>query len=204
MSSDPRIAQWDERFAGEDFLFGTEPSPFLAAQAARLRPGMRALAVADGEGRNGVWLARQGLRVTAVEASANALRKARQLAARQGVELDCEQADLLQWNWPHETYDVVVAIFIQFLTPPERAQVFAAMRATLKPGGLLLVHGYGLRQLEFRTGGPSAAEQLYTPALLHELAAGMEVLALREYQCELEDGIKRGMSDLIDFVARKI
>lgn len=89
------LDHWNQRYASEEFIFGTEPNAFLAAQAHRLHAGQTVLAVADGEGRNGVWLAKQGLKVLSVEGSANALAKARKLAKREGVEVAFAQADLL-------------------------------------------------------------------------------------------------------------
>ena len=89
---------WDERYNVPEFIFGTEPNVFLTREACRLTPGQRVLAVADGEGRNGVWLAQQGLSVLSVEASAVAQAKAKKLAQERGVKLDFECADLLQWQ----------------------------------------------------------------------------------------------------------
>src|SRR5579859_597258 len=104
--------RWNARFAGDDYVFGTDPNAFLAAQLHRLRPRQRVLAVADGEGRNGVWLARQGLDVMTVDISPVATEKAKRLAARSDVTMVIECADLATWNWPHHCFDVVVAIFI--------------------------------------------------------------------------------------------
>lgn len=113
----PEPNEWDQRFAVEDYLFGTEPNAFLRAQQPRLKPGWRALAVADGEGRNGVWLAQQGLDVLSVDGSSVAQEKARKLAASRGVKLTIEHADLDTWAWPVGQMDVVVGIFIQFVGP---------------------------------------------------------------------------------------
>jgi 2-polyprenyl-3-methyl-5-hydroxy-6-metoxy-1,4-benzoquinol methylase len=147
---------WDERYAADHYIFGTAPNVFLASQAALIRPGLRALAIADGEGRNGVWLAEQGVRVHAIDFSAAALEKARKLAAERGVELEIEQADVLAWAWPEAAYDLVVAIFIQFAPPPERERIIAGIRRTLKPGGTLILQGYTPKQIEYGTGGPPA------------------------------------------------
>jgi len=195
---------WDERFAGEDYLFGEAPNAFLARQAARLKPGQRTLAVADGEGRNGVWLAEQGLSIHSVDSSAVAQEKARRLAARRHVSLDLERVDLLAWPFPEEAYDVVVAIFIQFTGPAERTRMFEAMKRALKPGGLLLLEGYRPEQLAFGTGGPSQVENLYTQELLRAAFADFEIEALDAYDAHLEEGARhKGMSALIDLVARK-
>lgn len=172
------IARWDRRFATPDYVYGTAPNAFLAAQAHRLRPGMSALAVADGEGRNGVWLAKQGLDVLSVDASGVALEKATALAAARGVRLEVEQADLGEWAWPAQRFDLVAAIFIQFAGPALRDAIFAGMQRALKPGGLLLLQGYHTGQLAHGTGGPPVAEQLYTAALLRDAFAGMRVLRL--------------------------
>lgn len=195
---------WDERYATEDYLFGTEPNAFLNAQRALLKAGERCLAIADGEGRNGVWLAEQGLKVHAVDSSAVAMLKARALALERNVTLDFELADLLQWDWGAQRYDVVAGIFIQFVGPEQRAQMFAEIRRCLKPGGLLLLQGYTPRQLEYKTGGPSQVENLYTEALLRDAFADMEILHLHEHDDDIREGAGHsGMSALIDLVARK-
>jgi len=195
---------WDERYAGNDYFFGIEPNEFLVSQRQLLKTGMSCLAVADGEGRNGVWLAQQGLQVLSVEASAVALDKAKKLARQRGVAIEFEQADLAQWQWGENRFDVVAAIFIQFAPPVLRKQMFACIRRCLKPGGLLLLQGYTPRQLEYKTGGPSAAENLYTEALLREAFGDMDILHLREHDDHIGEGTGHsGMSALIDLVARK-
>jgi len=195
---------WNERFAGEEYLFGSEPNTFLRSQQALLKPGMSCLAVADGEGRNGVWLAEQGLQVLSVDSSPVGLEKARKLAQQRGVTLQFEQADLAGWTWGEARFDVVAAIFIQFAPPGMRETMFEQIKGCLKPGGLLLLQGYTPRQLEYKTGGPSQAENLYTEALLRAAFYDMEILHLSEYDAEIHEGAGHsGMSALIDLVARK-
>ncbi|MDO8799627.1 cyclopropane-fatty-acyl-phospholipid synthase family protein [Phenylobacterium sp.] len=195
---------WDRRYAQTDYLFGVEPNAFLAGQVGRLRPGRRALAVADGEGRNGVWLAQQGLSVLSVDSSAVAQTKARSLAQARGVALDFEQVDLSAWTWPRAEFDLVVAIFIQFATPALRTQLFADMAHALKPGGLLLLQGYRPEQITYGTGGPSAAENLYTEPLLREAFAGLEIIELQSHDTVIHEGAGHdGLSALIDLVARR-
>lgn len=195
---------WNERYAGEDYHFGTEPNAFLASQQALLKPGMRCLAVADGEGRNGVWLAQQGLKVLSVDSSPVALEKARKLAKRRGVKMEFEQVDLAQWEWGENRFDLVAAIFIQFAPPGMREQMFDNIGHCLKPGGLLLLQGYTPRQHEYRTGGPSQVENLYTEAMLRTAFADMDILQLREHDDFIGEGTgHHGMSALIDLVARK-
>jgi len=155
VSTDPDFERWNGRFAATgDYVFGTEPNAFLVAQRHRLKPGMRALALADGEGRNGVWLARQGLHVLSVDFSPAGLEKAQRLAARYGVAIETECADLRHWHWEPERFDVVVAILIQFTKPPLQGEIFRGMKAALRHGGLVILQGYRPEQLRYGTGGP--------------------------------------------------
>ena len=129
---------WDDRYAGGDYLFGTEANQFLVACRDRLGgadlTGTRALCVADGEGRNSVWLAAQGCQVDAFDPSSVAVAKARQLAERRGVTVSYAVADADSWAWPEDTYDVVAAIFIQFADPPLRRRISTGSRARSSPG----------------------------------------------------------------------
>ena len=195
---------WNERYGTTDgYLFGTQPNAFLLSQQDLLKQGAYCLAVADGEGRNGVWLAEQGLRVLSVDSSAVAVNKARKLAQQRGVHVDFELADLLQWDWGENRFDVVAAIFIQFAAPEQRERMFANIRRCIKPGGLLLLQGYTPRQLKYGTGGPSQPENLYTEALLRNIFSDWEILHLREHDDFISEGsAHHGMSALIDMVAR--
>jgi cyclopropane fatty-acyl-phospholipid synthase-like methyltransferase len=203
---------WDERYSGEGYFYGTEPNAFLVSQRALLKPGMSCLAVADGEGRNGVWLAQQGLEVLSVDGSHVAQAKAKKLAQQRGVAMLFEQVDLLQRDWPvlssvegdEDRFDAVVAIFIQFAPPGMREQLFGHIKRCLKPGGLLLLQGYTPRQLDYGTGGPSQAGNLYTEAMLRKEFADMDILQLREHDSVIREGSGHsGLSALIDLVARK-
>ncbi len=196
--------RWQARFAAPGYLFGTAPNAFLKAQAPLLRKGQVALAIADGEGRNGVFMAEQGLDVLSLDFSPAGQAKARALAQQRGVPLRVEQADMTAWRWPAAAFDVVAAIFIQFSKPPQRAKIFAGIKRTLKPGGLLLMQGYGLKQLDYKTGGPSDATQLYTREILQEAFGDFSSLEIREHDSVLEEGERHvGMSALIDLVGRK-
>jgi len=195
---------WDARHATDDYIFGTAPNRFLESQIAHIQPGMEALSIADGEGRNGVWLAEQGAQVHAVDVSPVALEKARKLAALRGVALDFEQVDILDWAWPEAAYDLVAAIFIQFAPPPERDHVIAGIRRCLKPGGLLILQGYTPKQIEFGTGGPPNAANMYTAGLLRDWFGDWDILHLAEHESVISEGSHHhGMSALIDLVARK-
>ncbi len=197
------LARWNERFSAPDYIFGTAPNAFLASKAALFKPGQRALCVADGEGRNSVWLAEQGLEVSAFDISPVGVAKARKLAAERGVRVAYEVASVYEWSWPQARFDVAAAIFVQFADPAMRSFLFDRVARSLRPGGLLLIEGYTPKQLEYKTGGPSQIENLYTAELLRSSFPGFEILELREYEAELEEGSKHaGRSALIDFVAR--
>ena len=196
--------RWETRFSAPEYLFGTEPNAFLAAQKAVLPKSGRALAVADGEGRNGVWLAEQGLDVLAIDFSPNAQAKAQALALSRNVRLTTELADVTRWSWPLEAFDVIAVIFTQFTDPAERERMFGGIRQALKPGGLLLLEGYTPKQLEYGTGGPSKVEYLYTRELLERAFGDFADLQITEYETEMSEGARHtGMSALIDLVGRK-
>jgi len=201
---------WGDRYrdAGEAYLFGTAPNRFLAHRAALLANGRTALSVGDGEGRNSVWLAEQGLDVTAVEISAIGIEKARRLALGRQVDVRFMQADMLAPDWPppemRNAFDWVIGIFIQFVGPAERAQQFSVLKSLVRPGGRILLHGYTPRQIEYKTGGPSAVENLYTEAMLRAAFADWEIEELVAYEDDISEGSgHRGRSALIGLVARK-
>jgi 2-polyprenyl-3-methyl-5-hydroxy-6-metoxy-1,4-benzoquinol methylase len=198
------LGRWNERFGASAYIFGKAPNAFLASKKSLLKPGQRALCVADGEGRNSVWLAEQGLEVTAFDISPVGVEKARRLAAERGVSVRYEVASVYEWRWPEAQFDVVAAIFVQFAEPSMRSFMFERMARALKPGGLAMLEGYTPKQLEYRTGGPSHVENLYTAAMLHEAFSALEILELRQYDAVLSEGTRHaGPSALIDLVARK-
>ncbi|HEX2537864.1 MAG TPA: class I SAM-dependent methyltransferase [Pseudolabrys sp.] len=198
------LDRWQERYATDEYRFGTAPNVFLASQAKLLPKSGKALAVADGEGRNGVFLAEHGLDVLSLDFSPNAQAKARKLAAARGVTISVEQADVINWSYPPDAFDVVAAIFFQFAAPPDRDRIFAGIKRTLKRGGLLLLEGYGPKQLEYKTGGPGILENLYTLEILEAAFGDFALLDIREYDAELHEGAGHGgMSALVDLVAVK-
>jgi SAM-dependent methyltransferase len=198
------LERWNTRFGLPDYIFGTAPNEFLASKAALLVPGSRALCVADGEGRNSVWLAERGLEVVAFDLSPVGVEKARRLAEKRGVKVAFEVADVYGWRWPHAGFDLVAAIFVQFADPAMRGFLFERIVRALKPGGLLLLEGYAPKQLEYRTGGPPHVENLYTPQMLRQAFAALEILELKAYEAVLAEGTQHsGRSALVDLVARK-
>lgn len=197
-------ATWDGRYQRDGYLFGTEPNAYLRRHGGLWRPGQSVLCVADGEGRNSVWLARQGLKVEAFDISGVGVGKARRLAQEAGVAVAFHVGDCDRWTWPENACDGVVAIFVQFADPAMRQRLFANMVKCLKPGGILVLQGYTPQQLVYKTGGPPQVEHLYTEGLLRDAFAGMEIIELQAYEDELAEGEQhRGRSALIGLVARK-
>lgn len=195
---------WNDRYSDSGYLFGTDPAAFLQRESGRLIAGQTALCVADGEGRNSVFLAEKGLHVTAMDASDVAVRKARALADTKGVRVDFHVADIATWDWGSQPYDVVVGIFFQFAGPALRDAIFAGMIRSLAPGGLILLHGYTPAQLDHDTGGPRVLENLYTSGLLSDRFKDLNLLHLAEYEADLSEGSCHvGPSALIDLVAQK-
>jgi SAM-dependent methyltransferase len=196
--------RWEGRYGVPDYVFGKEPNYFLAACKSLLPRSGRALAVADGEGRNGVWLAEQGLDVLSIDFSPSAQRKAQVLAKERGVTVSFLQADVHTFEYPEAAFDVVVEIFTQFSSPAERAMKWAGMRKALKPGGLLIIQGYAPKQLQYGTGGPKEIDNLYTRAMLEDAFRGLRNLTIVEEERELHEGTSHGgMSAVISLTARK-
>ena len=160
-ASDPSRERWNRRWAGEERVHAsTAPSRFVVAEVADLPPGA-ALDLACGAGRNAVWLAEQGWRVTAVDFSGVALRMARSLEAERRVAVEWVEADVLAWT-PPRAYDLVCVLYLQ-LPAGERRTALARAAAAVRPGGTLLVLGHDLLNLTDGWGGPTQADVLFTP-----------------------------------------
>ena len=202
--SSEEYARWEARFAPPDYAFGKEPNYFLKSCQKLLPRSGRVLAVADGEGRNGVWLAQQGLEVVSLDFSPTAQKKARSLAAERRVEPTFVQADVHAWEYPERIFDVVVEIFAQFSSPSDRAVKWAGMRRALKPGGLLIMMGYTPKQLEYGTGGPKQIEKLYTRVMLRDTFGDFGDLNIVEEELEIREGTSHaGMSAVIGLTGRR-
>jgi SAM-dependent methyltransferase len=197
-------ARWQARFASADYAFGKEPNYFLKSCRELLPRRGRTLAVADGEGRNGVWLAEQGLDVVSLDFSPAAQTKARALAAERGVKVAFIEADVHAWDYPQSAFDVVVEIFAQFSPPAQRAIKWRCMRRALKSGGVLIVQGYTPKQLQFGTGGPKQLDHLYTRTMLEREFGDFRDLQMVEEEREMHEGASHaGMSAVIGLTATK-
>lgn len=196
--------RWDQRYATKEYVYGREPSHFLIERQQYFEPGEVVLMVADGEGRNGVYLAQQGLRVHSVDGSTVALRKAKRLADEAGVQMVLENADVTDWTWYENSYDHVVGIMIQFADPEIRLQLFENMKNAVKPGGHVFLHGYRPEHLPDGIGGPRDPNYLYTEEFLRTVFADLEIVELSVEDREIDEGdLHQGESKLINLVARR-
>jgi len=193
---------WDQRYADADYAYGRAPNEFLVSQLAQIRTGGEVLCVADGEGRNSVWLAAQGLHVTAVDISPQGIAKARALAQEQGVALHTEVADLSAYQMGEARWDAVVSIFLH-LPPLLRRSFHARCLQALKPGGVFIYEAYGDQQLGLGTGGPKELGLL--PQALDVAAdfVGGESLHAYDGLREVREGaLHSGQGYVLQFVIR--
>ncbi len=175
---------WNKKYDGKEYLFGTEPNKFLASQASLLKKGQRCLDVGGGEGRNAVWLAEQGLEVFSIDQSDIALGKAQALAEQRGVTIETFPVDLFNWNWPQEAYEVLVSMHVHF-TSPERKKINTLMSDALTPGGVLIFEAFHPDQVANDTGGPSDVDYLVSAEMLKTDFEGCDFLHLSEATVDL-------------------
>ncbi len=182
---------WDERYSGEDFAYGLTPNRYLAAEAPRPGRGLRALVPGDGEGRNGVWLAEQGMEVDTLDLSEKGVAKALRLAKARGVHVNALQADALTWAWPRAQYDLIALIYLH-LPEAGRRRLHELALAALKPGGLIVLEAFRPEQIERQLagvrGGPREAALLYTPEAIRADFASAEIESLVSTDEDLSEG----------------
>ena len=164
---------WDERYGTEELIWKAEPNRFLVEELDALAPG-RALDVACGEGRNAVWLASKGWRVTGADFSRAGLAKAQRLATDRGVEVTWVEADVVEWQPPTASFDLVVVMYLH-LPAEQRRRALAHAAAALAPGGVLLVVGHDTSNLLKGTGGPQDPAVLFTPEEIVEDLSGLRI-----------------------------
>lgn len=193
---------WDERFATTDYFYGTEPNDFVVAMAPEI-PAGPVLCLAEGEGRNAVFLATRGHAVTAVDGSANGLTKAQALAAARGVSIATQVADLTDYAIEPAAWAGIVATWAH-LPPPLRRQIHAQIATGLRPGGVYVLEAYTPAQLAYGTGGPKDPELCMTLAALRGELAGLEFVVGRECERTIHEGIgHNGLSAVVQVCARR-
>ncbi|WCN39645.1 class I SAM-dependent methyltransferase [Aneurinibacillus uraniidurans] len=193
---------WDERFAAEDYVYGTKPNAFIREQAHRIEAGSRVLAIAEGEGRNAVYLAQQGLAVTAWDYAPSGLAKANNLAAAHHVQIQTEQVDVSKADWS-EKWDAAVCVFGHFPTPLRRT-VLEGVRQAVKPGGLYMTEVYSIHQLPYKSGGPKEIDLLYRPEEFLDTFRDWHILHFYMGEAVRNEGtLHTGLCHVIQFIGRK-
>jgi SAM-dependent methyltransferase len=195
--------QWDERYSGAEFEWTTRPNQFVAAELADLPPG-RALDLAAGEGRNTVWLAERGWRVTAVDFSRVGLEKGRKLGTARGVndrQVDWIVADLRDYEPEHGAFDLVLIAYVQ-VSPDLRRKVLADAADALAPGGTVFVIGHDVTNLTEGVGGPQDPEVLYTPEAVRSELPGLRVVRAERVRRTVER--EGGPATAIDTLVRAV
>lgn len=193
---------WNERYSQADYVYGKNPNDFLAEVVQQIPKG-RVLCLADGEGRNGVYLAQQGCQVTAVDGSSIGLEKARKLAAERSVKIETIVADLAKFPIQPSSWDAIVSIFCH-LPPTVRAHVHRQVISGLRSGGVFVLEAYTPRQLQFKTGGPPTADLTMELATLQQELEGLEFKHAVELEREIQEGLfHRGRSSVVQVVAVK-
>jgi len=193
---------WDERYAAEEYAYGTEPNDFLKNMIEQV-PSGRVLCVAEGEGRNAVFLAEHGYHVTAIDASAVGLEKANKLAAQRKVTINTECHDLTEYMFPKDAYSGVVSIFCH-LPPEARKRLHKKLVETLLPGGVLVLEAYTPEQLKYKTGGPPVEEMAMTLSALKQELKGLEFVHAKELVREVVEGkYHTGTGAVVQIIAVK-
>ncbi|MBS1209941.1 MAG: SAM-dependent methyltransferase [Proteobacteria bacterium] len=192
---------WNKRYASTEYVYGTEPNAFLAEHAHRLSGPV--LSLAEGEGRNAVFLAGLGLRVLGVDSSDVGLRKAHALAATRQVTIETEVADLAHFTPAPSQYGAVVSIFAH-LPGTLRERLYPLIEESLLPGGLVLMEAYTEEQLAYGTGGPKDVDLLMSVAKIEQGFPGLEPVLLRRVEREVREGLfHTGLASVVQFIGRK-
>ncbi len=193
---------WDARYQGDDFVYGTAPNDFLRSQVTHL-PAGKVLCLAEGEGRNAVFLAEQGFAVTAVDMSSVGLEKARRLADQRGVAIDTVVADLADFRLERDAWDGIVSIFAH-MPPAARRHLHGEVVAGLRPGGVFVLEAYRPEQVEYGTGGPPTAELMMSLDALRAELAGLELDFALETTRDVQEGaLHHGRGAVVQIRARK-
>lgn len=171
------ITRWNDKYAPDELVFGSDPNVFLTTQVDQFKPNSDLLAVGDGEGRNGVWLAQLGFNVLSVDGAENGVKKAVHRAKEAGVKdrLNGLCVDLLDWQWPVEAFDTVVSLHVHFM-PDERKIMYQSMINALRPGGTFLLEVFHPEQVGRDCGGPNIVELCVTPENLKEDFSELDIL----------------------------
>jgi SAM-dependent methyltransferase len=196
---------WDERYASADYFYGKDANDFLKEQINHIDDGDHVLCLAEGEGRNAVFIAgaKKNLTVVAVDSSTVGLQKTDALAAENGVSVQTVLADLAEFDFGESRWDVIVSIWCHLPAELRRKVHSAAVRA-LKPGGRLILEAYTPAQLKHGTGGPKAPDMLMELVELEKEFSGLNFLLGHEIERDIHEGQgHRGLSAVVQVLALK-
>jgi SAM-dependent methyltransferase len=194
---------WDDRYAGEEYFYGTKPNDFLKISAHLLKPHSNILCLAEGEGRNAIYLASLGHQVTAVDYSESGKKKAMELARKRNVEIDYQLSDLMDFDFGQNKWDAVISIFCH-LPQAIRFKIHANVERSLKVGGIFILESYNPEQLTQNTGGPKNIDMLYTPEIIKKDFSTLHWETLRNNKREVLEGIGHtGLSFVVQAVGIK-
>ena len=193
---------WNEKFANTEYAYGTEPNEFLAASVAKLKPGA-ALSLAEGEGRNSVWLAQQGFTVSSIEQSEKGVAKTLRLALQRGVIVMAERGELETFHIQPNSWDLIVSVYAH--TPQElRRKLHRQVVAGLKPGGVFVLEAYTPAQIPNNTGGPKDASLMPTAELLRSELNGLVFDHIAEVERNVVEGsLHTGTAHVVQVVAHR-
>lgn len=194
--------QWDERYSGVEYVYGTQPNEFLKQTLKDLFPG-KILFPAEGEGRNSVYAAIQGWHTKAFDQSIEGQKKALALAKAHNVPIEYVIQSLEDWNPVPETYDCIALIYVH-LPLMLRKQVHSRAIEALKPGGTLILEAFTPAQLAMGTGGPKSLELLYTKTQMSEDFGSMQMVEINETNTVLNEGaLHQGSAEVVRVLGRK-
>lgn len=200
---------WNARYANENYAYGKEPNSFLASTLSEFNPKGSILLPAEGEGRNAVYAAKQGLKVTAFDISEEGKKKALKLAKKESVSIDYQVGEFFDLPLANETYDVAALIYAHF-PPTILSRYYQKVAELIKPDGLVILEGFSkghlaLQKANPKVGGPKKADFLFSTKSVINDFKNFEVLLLEEKEIELNEGeFHQGKGSVIRFIGRKM
>ena len=194
---------WNDRYNTKDYIYGTSPNEFLVEYESQISPKGNVLCLADGEGRNSVFLAKLGYNVTAVDMSSNAIEKAKMLAKENDVDVDFVHADLTEFVIVQNHWDAIVSIFCH-LPLSIRKQVHKNTVSGLKSGGKILLEAYTPDQLKFKSGGPQSEDMMMSIEILRNELSGLNFILADETERDVVEGLfHTGLGAVVRLIAEK-
>ncbi len=195
--------KWDERYDRNDYYYGTEPNSFLAAQKNKFLKNSKVLCLAEGEGRNAVFLAKIGCDVTAVDSSQAGLNKLVKLAEKNRVQVKIICCDLNDFIFEENYWDFIISIWCH-LPSLLRSKIYGKAVLSLKAGGIIIIEAYTPQQLKFKTGGPQDPDLMPTMALLETELIGLNLTLKQEIERNVGEGVgHQGMSAVVQIIGKK-